>query len=202
MEWLVKIGEANYKVESIETLKQWVQETRLRPEHYVFHPVLQKWMYAKDLEELRGIPFPAIAPAVAGTQKAKKKWGCAVLLAVVLLTVCVVLLLPAIFGRGTSSSSRSESRRVTSGAGVLRAPTSGTDVVVAVSEGALDEMLSAGNDRAIAALILGGRGFLVPQGTPVSVIDSGGLGKKKIIVTSGEMTGRTGWVPMEWVVNN
>jgi hypothetical protein len=106
MEWLVKIGESDYKVESIETLKQWVRERRIRPEHYVFHPVLQKWMYAKDLEELRGIPFPAIAPAVAETQKAKKTSGCIVLLVLlagVLLTVCVVLVVGLISKRGTSS---------------------------------------------------------------------------------------------------
>jgi hypothetical protein len=44
------------------------------------------------------------------------------------------------------------------------------------------------------------KGFLGPQGTQVSVIGSGGFAKRKIVITNGEMTGRTGFVPMEWVV--
>lgn len=115
--------------------------------------------------------------------------------------ICAGILALTLVGcGGGSSTSNTSSNQVTSGAAVLRVSSGGTDVVVAVSSEALDEMINAGSDRGIAALVLGGSGFLVPQGTRVSVIGSAGFAKKKIVITSGEMVGRTGFVPMEWVV--
>ena len=61
MEWTIRIDETEYKAPSIETLREWYGQGRLKPEHYVFHPVLGKWMYAKDLEELR--PARLLTPA-------------------------------------------------------------------------------------------------------------------------------------------
>ena len=72
-------------------------------------------------------------------------------------------------------------------------------VPVAVSETALDEMSSVKSDRAIAAVVFGGRAFLVDQNTRVSIIDSGGLSRKGVLIFDGAMTGRNGWVPTEWV---
>jgi len=55
MSWLAKIDDKEYPVPSIATLRQWAKEGRLRPDHYVFNPTLQQWIYAKDTEELRGV---------------------------------------------------------------------------------------------------------------------------------------------------
>ena len=82
---------------------------------------------------------------------------------------------------------------------VVRAPTGGESVVLAVSKSALDEMLSAGSDRAIAVMVLDGSAFLVPQNTSVSIVDRGFL-VRKVLVLEGPMAGRTGWTPKEWVV--
>jgi hypothetical protein len=112
------------------------------------------------------------------------------------LIIILAVILLALWGARSAGCQN----QVTSGAGVLRVPSGGAYVVVAVSSEALDEMINAGSDRGIAALVLGGEGFVVPQGTQVSIIGSGGFGKKKIVITDGEMTGRIGVVPMEWVV--
>ncbi len=127
---------------------------------------------------------------------------------------CLVVLIPLVvlgpcFGDSSSPStaaspthSQPESQGSTRSTGEyrLRAPTAGTDVVVAISENALEEMVSAGSDRAIAVMVLNGSGFLVPQSTPVSVVD-GGVLTKKILVLEGPTLGQSGWVPSEWVVN-
>jgi len=80
----------------------------------------------------------------------------------------------------------------------LSANTSGTHVVVAVSRQALDELVRQKTDRAISAMVLAGKAFLVPQGTRVSILDRA-TGARKILVLEGPTMGRDGWVPAEWV---
>lgn len=55
MEWRVRIDEAEYIAKSTDELKFWYREGRVRSTSYVFHPLLARWMYAKELEELKGI---------------------------------------------------------------------------------------------------------------------------------------------------
>jgi len=43
---------------------------------------------------------------------------------------------------------------------VVRAPTGGEDVVLAVSKQSLTEMMNSGSDRAIAVMVLNGSAFL------------------------------------------
>jgi hypothetical protein len=71
-------------------------------------------------------------------------------------------------------------------------------IPVAVSEAALDELFGASNDRAIAAIVLGGSAFLVDQRTEVTKISSG-LTKAQVRIVAGPMLGRTGWIPREWL---
>lgn len=84
---------------------------------------------------------------------------------------------------------------------VVRAPTGGEVVVLAVSKEALDEMISSGSDRAIAVMVLNGSAFLVPQNTPVSIVDRSFGAKKVLVLEPGPTLGRTGWVLDEWVVD-
>ena len=82
--------------------------------------------------------------------------------------------------------------------GRLYTGTSGPSVPVPVSREALGEMVSAGSDRVIAALVVGGGAFLVDRGTRVAVVDSAGPGGRKIRILEGPMVGRVGFVPEEW----
>lgn len=67
MEWTVRIEDVEYKAPSLEALKDWYIQKRIRSDSYVYHPILQKWMYAKDLEELRvgQPPSESWSPGVA-----------------------------------------------------------------------------------------------------------------------------------------
>jgi DNA-directed RNA polymerase subunit RPC12/RpoP len=120
--------------------------------------------------------------------------------------ICKVLIglsLPAVlfvwcFASSDTSTASPQSAGCSSSDCVLRV--SGTaNVVVAVTKKSLNEMMSSGSDRAIAVMVLNGSAFLVPQNTPVSIVDRG-LGVRKVLVTDGPMTGRAGWTPAEWVV--
>jgi hypothetical protein len=53
MEWKVQVGDVVVRAASVEELREWVREERVLPENYVFHPVLERWMYVKELEELK-----------------------------------------------------------------------------------------------------------------------------------------------------
>lgn len=69
-DWVVKVSEAEYRARSIDEVKEWYSERRISDENYVFHPILQKWMYVKDLEELswlRDERQDAMKPSMAST---------------------------------------------------------------------------------------------------------------------------------------
>ena len=53
MEWRVRVGDDEYVAASTEVLQEWYGTGRVRAEHYVLHPVLNKWMYAGEVQELR-----------------------------------------------------------------------------------------------------------------------------------------------------
>ena len=109
-----------------------------------------------------------------------------------------ILLIPN--GSSVRKPSEQPSGSCSSSKCVVRAPTGGESVVLAVNKESLNEMVSSGSDRAIAVMVLNGSAFLVPQNTPVSVVDRG-FGVRKVLVLGGPTIGRTGWTVAEWVVD-
>jgi hypothetical protein len=101
---------------------------------------------------------------------------------------------PSTSGKSSAPSSCSSSDCV------VRDPTEGESVVLAITKESLSEMMSSGSDRAIAVMVLNGSAFLVPQNTSVSIVDRA-FGVRKVLVMEGSLTGRTGWTPAEWVVD-
>lgn len=81
--------------------------------------------------------------------------------------------------------------------------TSGTLTPVAITEAALDQFLkshSANDKDGMVQMIATGLVFSVDNGTKVLVIDHGeGMFKRKIRILEGNMKGRAGYVPYEWV---
>ena len=63
-EWIVRIGDRDYPVDGLQQLQAWTAEGRVQPSDYVYHPTLERWLYAKEVEELRGVfpPPPAARP--------------------------------------------------------------------------------------------------------------------------------------------
>lgn len=144
-------------------------------------------------------PLP-LAPLPQPSAKAKKQTGCGMALAVVvvggvILTILAVVMM-AIFDNGSSGGRISSSNR----AGVerhLRTGASSPSVPVFRSEAVLSEIRAAHTDRAIAAAIMGGDGFLVDQGTRALIVQ-GGSDSNEVRILEGEMVGSTGFVPSEW----
>jgi len=62
MDWKLKRGAEETAVDSVATLKQWAREGRIQRDDYVFNPVLEKWLYAKDTVEIQE-PFSTKAKA-------------------------------------------------------------------------------------------------------------------------------------------
>lgn len=69
MDWVVKTDRSEVTLESLEQLEDWYRQGKIKNQHYVYHPVLAKWMYVRDLEELKDLMAPAAesfsAPATA-----------------------------------------------------------------------------------------------------------------------------------------
>jgi len=64
MEWMVRVGEKEYQAKSLDELKRWFETKFISPADYVYHPVLERWMYARELEELQPLmPQQQLAPS-------------------------------------------------------------------------------------------------------------------------------------------
>lgn len=120
----------------------------------------------------------------------------------ILSALCVFVLI-LIFLSSVGSNISNEVPRVSVGeAGILRLPSSSDDIIVSVSEVALERFIKASiaNDRlGVAQMVLNGEGFLVQSGTKILVIDSTTF-QRKVRILEGEHFGRSGWVPYEWVI--
>jgi len=51
-DFIIRQGGQEFRAPDLATLKTWVNEQRIRPDSYIFHPVLQSWRYARELAEL------------------------------------------------------------------------------------------------------------------------------------------------------
>lgn len=67
MEWKVRRGSEEFACGDVAVLKQWASEGRVRREDYVFNPVLNQWLYARDAAELQ----PCFSPSES-TQQASR----------------------------------------------------------------------------------------------------------------------------------
>jgi hypothetical protein len=102
-EWIVRIGETEYRPGSFEALAAWYRERRVQPYHYVFNPVLKRWMYASEVRELtyasvrNPVRTPAntvhVPPATKGSQSVEKPPRIAVSIAVGLGLIILVAIL-------------------------------------------------------------------------------------------------------------
>ena len=86
--------------------------------------------------------------------------------------------------------------RIKSGAG---------QVFVATTEDAFDSLMKAitrQDQYGVLDLMLAGKVFVVNDGTTVLVLDHGGFlaSRVRVRILDGPMTGRSGWLPYEWVV--
>ena len=66
MTWKVKRGEREFECPDTTTLKRLASEGSIAVDDYVFNPVLNQWLYARDVAEIQGVFGKA-----AKTEKAK-----------------------------------------------------------------------------------------------------------------------------------
>jgi hypothetical protein len=53
--WIWRRGDEQVASNSLNDLQSWARSGKIQPSDYVWNPILQKWMYARESEELR--PF-------------------------------------------------------------------------------------------------------------------------------------------------
>lgn len=76
-EWRVRRGNEEWPTKGIEELQDWAKSGNVRPEDYVWNPILQKWLYAKDVAELEGF-LPDLEKVRATDQATRAAIGVAV----------------------------------------------------------------------------------------------------------------------------
>jgi hypothetical protein len=52
--WVIKRGAREVPIPDEATLRKWADEGRFNPSDLIFHPHLQRWLYAQDVLEIRG----------------------------------------------------------------------------------------------------------------------------------------------------
>jgi hypothetical protein len=55
-DWIIRVSDAEYRARSVDQLREWRRQGRIPDGSYVYHPVLERWLYAREVEELRNIP--------------------------------------------------------------------------------------------------------------------------------------------------
>jgi hypothetical protein len=55
MTWKLKRGSEEIVIDSVATLKQWAAEGRIQREDYLYNPVLEQWLYAKETVEIQNL---------------------------------------------------------------------------------------------------------------------------------------------------
>lgn len=88
-EWKLKRGEEEWAVGTAATLKEWAGKGLIAQDDYVFNPILEKWVYARDVAEIS----PTFSVKVA---RERKEWvnhasWVMFLLSVILLFVSPIL---------------------------------------------------------------------------------------------------------------
>jgi hypothetical protein len=51
-DFLIRVGDQDFRAPDMATLREWAGERRIPPDTYIFHPLLQRWIYARELAEL------------------------------------------------------------------------------------------------------------------------------------------------------
>lgn len=123
-DWLVKIGETEYRAQSVDEVRQWYREGRVNDATQVYHPVQGRWMSARDVDELRstapGAPAAPAMPLPAAVQGGKKSLfrpmtcllGCGGLL----LLGVIMSALMGVFGSKIAEKAAEQKAKETAGA--------------------------------------------------------------------------------------
>jgi hypothetical protein len=106
-EWKVRRGDSELPVESVARLQEWARSGRLSSSDYIFNPILEKWMYAEDVLEIRPLfthtatsqntsstpPTTAGAPVALKPPSAKKSdWRQKIAVGITAIIVGIVLI--------------------------------------------------------------------------------------------------------------
>ncbi|MCI0607294.1 hypothetical protein L0156_30310 [bacterium] len=107
MRWTVQIEDEQYEAQDLDVLTQWIFEGRVHQNHYVYHPLLQRWMYVRELEELKNV-F-TVRHNVAKARSDQRVWFVTGGIIVVLWVIASLLVGPSGNHSQTSDSSYSDS---------------------------------------------------------------------------------------------
>jgi len=69
----LKRGEAEFHVPGLDRLREYARSGRVVASDYVFNPVLERWMYARDMAELQG-EFGSVERAKESKQGHRTAW--------------------------------------------------------------------------------------------------------------------------------
>ncbi len=99
-DFIIRQGNQEFRAPDLATLRTWAEEQRIPPDSYIFHPVLQRWLYAREMVELTLLhrPTGADISKLASSYRQLVLWvGMQLLLSVgLLLNVVPLLLFPAL----------------------------------------------------------------------------------------------------------
>jgi hypothetical protein len=76
--WAIKRGTREVAIPDEATLRKWADEGRFNPGDLIFHPTLQRWLYAQDVLEIRGVfqetdGATTPSPAASSSQKTQSQ---------------------------------------------------------------------------------------------------------------------------------
>jgi len=164
---------------------------------YCAEQILLSAVKCKHCGEFLDPALRTSAQQVSQPAQQKKRSGCSGLGCAFVFIASVALAIFFIINSFDTSEPSPSSVSIGS-AGRLDAETSGTDIILAVSKSACDDMCVAGSDKALALMVLNGKCFLAPKGTRVQVLEKSS-GASRVMVLDGPTIGREGWCLSKFV---
>ena len=72
-DFIVRRQDGEYRAPDVATLRQWSREGLIPPGTYIYHPVLARWVYAREIEELAA-PLPPNVTELAANYRQLVLW--------------------------------------------------------------------------------------------------------------------------------
>lgn len=111
-DWKLRRGDSEWPIESIAMLQEWATSGRVTGSDYVFNPILEKWMYAEEVIELRALIAntghsrkPSSAQVATSGAAVPRKTPLAIGIIIVVVGIALIIISPQLsFQRAYSFS--------------------------------------------------------------------------------------------------
>lgn len=114
-DWVVRIGDEDYRAPDLETVKEWARWGRVPASAFIFDPQSRSWRPAREVAPVAEIPNQPVRPiaADARAERGKSASGCQIAALLVLGIIVVGIVMRSLIDASSSGVRRSTAKSTT-----------------------------------------------------------------------------------------